>query len=488
MKIKGVFQPLGLAAVLAAGFVVVWGLFGLWAVGVGAYVAGGAEADERLLFLPDGTPWVARAAGRRGECHYRDLDGKAVPPPENDHAGWLAGAPLPAALPGRVAAGAPSSARLRSFADGRAPATFWYFVSDGRPDGTGYFVGYDSHSRACVGYLGTAGFRQEMPGPAELFPFGGKAAGPGARVFCTQRDHNPTEHPSERVGGRAPRGSVSTWDVYVLGRDGKLYHADLHARTVQVALDEPRLRSAALFVGVHDPVRGTPHRLAARTDDAVLVLDERGGLLRRYPIPEALRGRDLSFAETTAGEALLYASSPLDGLATEVDYHLCWVAPGGRCREARVALAWSGSLRAMQTLGGAVVPCPVVLGGLVGVKRTSALLDEGLAATYPEALGRAVAEFRGALALALLAAAGLAVLCYRRQVRYGAGGAERVVWPLFVLAFGLPGWVGYRFGRSWPVLETCPACNVAVPRDRAGCARCEAEFPRPALRGTEVFA
>jgi hypothetical protein len=90
--------------------------------------------------------------------------------------------------------------------------------------------------------------------------------------------------------------------------------------------------------------------------------------------------------------------------------------------------------------------------------------------------------------IAQLLAAGLAILCYRRQVRYRGSRSERIVWPLFVLALGLPGWVAYRFCRTWPVLETCSACGVGVPRDRGECAHCEADFPAPALKGTEVFA
>jgi hypothetical protein len=145
-------------------------------------------------------------------------------------------------------------------------------------------------------------------------------------------------------------------------------------------------------------------------------------------------------------------------------------------------------MRSMKVLGGFVVPAPLVVGGFIGIGRPSDLINEDLEAAYPAALSRALTEFWPALLLAQLVAVGLSVLCYRRQARYGARGAERVVWPLFVLALGLPGWAGYRFGRSWPVLEPCPACEVEVPRDRAGCVRCAVEFPRPALKGTEVFA
>jgi hypothetical protein len=490
MKTSGWFGPLVLAGVLAVGFAVVWGLVGMWAAEVGAYLAG-AEGPRagHLSFLADGTPLVAYAVGRYGEREYRDLEGNPAEPPDNDRAGWLAAVSLPASLPARPAGtDVPWEGRLRSFADGRSPAVFWYFVTDGRPDGTGWFVGYDSGSKARVGYLGLAGLREDVPPAAERIPFAGETWGPKARVWCTQRDRGPTEHPRDRPPGRAPRGSVSTWDVYVLGRDGRVYHADLQQRRVHVALDVPGVRSAALAAGPHDPLRGTPHRLAVRTDDVVRVLDEEGRELHRYPIPEILRGAGLTFGETTAGEALFCGGSPQDDLATEVDYRIFWVAPGGGARAAAVTLPWPGWMRPMQTLAGVVMPSPLVLAGFVAKSRTSSLLDGGLAATYPEALARALAEFRPALVLAQVLAAGLALLCYRRQVRYGARGAGWVVWPLFVLVLGLPGWVGYRFGRTWPVLEACPACGAGVPRDRGDCSRCAAEFPRPALRGTEVFA
>jgi hypothetical protein len=73
-------------------------------------------------------------------------------------------------------------------------------------------------------------------------------------------------------------------------------------------------------------------------------------------------------------------------------------------------------------------------------------------------------------------------------VRYGASGPERIVWPSFVFVLGLPGWIGYRFGRAWPNLERCPSCRAIVPRDRIECAACQRDFPEPALQGTEVFA
>jgi hypothetical protein len=393
---------------------------------------------------------------------------------------------LPAELPGRDTPDGSWSQRVRAFADGRSPAVYWYFVSDGRADGSAWFVGYDSKSRMRIGYLGTAGFRAEMPPAEERIPFTGKVWGENSCVLCTQRDGPTAAHPDTRLGGRAPQGFVSPWDVYVLARGGKLYHADLHQRCLRLALDEPNLRSAALTGGGPDPRQGTPHRLVARTGDAVLLLDERGRALKRYTIPEVLRHGDLRFAETTTGEALLYWNSPHDVLVKNVTYRIAWVSEDGRCREARTTVAWEGPFPP-EVIGG-LVPSPLVLAGLVGFAYPPTLLENGMADTYPEALARSFVAFRPTLLLAQLVAAGFALLCYGRQRRYGASRSECLAWVLFVLVLGLPGWIGYRFGRSWPALVRCGACGSSAPLDREGCARCAADFPRPALAGTEVFA
>jgi hypothetical protein len=257
---------------------------------------------------------------------------------------------------------------------------------------------------------------------------------------------------------------------------------------VGITFDQAPLHSGALVAGLPDAVRGTMVRLAVRRDREVQLLDESHQVLKSYPIPDGLRGQDFTFAETTTGEALMFWNSPTDEVAPEIEYRIYWVSEDGHSREARTALAYLGYLRPMQVCGAAVVPSPLVLSGLVAFGRSRDLLQEGLAADPLEAVSRSVTEFWPALALAQMLAAALALLCHRRQVRYGASPAERLIWPLFVLALGLPGWIGYRFGRAWPVLEACPGCSTTTPRDRGDCVRCEAEFPEPSLKGTEVFA
>jgi hypothetical protein len=201
-----------------------------------------------------------------------------------------------------------------------------------------------------------------------------------------------------------------------------------------------------------------------------------------------LRGRDLEFATTTGGGAVMCWHGPQDSLATEVDYQIFWINSNGSTRHAKATLAWVGSSVDQPYFFGAEVPVPTVVLASVAIQRSREQMGNGLAATYGEALGQALAEYRPSLITALVIALLFAGLCYRRQVRYGASRSERLVWPLFVLILGLPGWIGYRFGRSWPVLERCPTCRASVPRNRPDCVRCVADFPRPAVKGTEVFA
>jgi hypothetical protein len=482
-----IFQPLLLATVLAAGFGAVCCASDSWILS--SYREEALGGREELCFLPDGTLLVAsHPDGVYGRTLYRDLQGSLATPVEDDIAWQLRGVLLPAHPP-QAREELAWDERIRSLPDGRWPATYWYFLSDGRREATGYFVGYDSKSKVCIGYLGTAGFRSEPLSAEELFPFDGPTWGVNTRMFAGAGTlSSPTSHPVRENMGRAPQGFLSEWDTYVFGRDGRVYHADLHERTVQVVLAHSQLRSIASSASTKDGARGALYRLAARTDDAILVLDAQGRLLARYPIPEAVCNLDLTFAESKAGEAILYWSSPDDNLATEKERLVYWVQSDGRFREAAVTLAHSGELRSVRLYGGVTMPSPLGLIGTVLRDRYTELLNKGLSASPAEAFLRGLTEFWPAFAVAQMIAFGLAVLCYRRQVRYGVSRTERIVWPLFVLVLGLPGWIGYRLGHSWPVLESCPECGVAVPRDREGCIRCTNDFPRPALKGTEVFA
>jgi hypothetical protein len=141
----------------------------------------------------------------------------------------------------------------------------------------------------------------------------------------------------------------------------------------------------------------------------------------------------------------------------------------------------------LRGLVGFLMPTPVAADVAVVGYRPWRLVDDGLASSYPVGLTQTLDEFWPALAIAHLIAVALAIGVYRRQRHYGADGTSRLAWSLFVLAGGLPGWIGYLYYRSWPVLKSCPACEAMVPQDRTSCMNCDADFPLPALKGTEIF-
>jgi hypothetical protein len=476
-----------LASLLATGFFPVWITAGVWIANICEQIASTDRVGRSFGILRDGTPVIMEYTSDKRTI--RDLDGNVVAPERTNEA--LYGRQVQVYLPAR--APQPSrvddwNLRIRAFSDGPRPATYWYLIADGRPDGTAYFVGYDSESKSRVGFIGTAGFRQSPLPEDELIPFSGPAAAVQARLIGSQGAVYSTRFPLTFAEWRGPAGYVSQWDAYVLGRDQAIYHFDLRSRSAEVGMRGIAVESSAFVASPNNFASGTALSPAVRTDDAVIVLDVHGREQRRYPIPEALRGMDFSFLETTSPGAVMYWSQPNDGLITEVEYRIFHVATDGQFSETSVKLPCEPNSRVLRVAIGAIVPAPVVTFGATSLFRTRDLIAMRFAATYSDAWVLAMSQFWPALVVALFIAAAFAALCYGRLVRYRAGHAERIAWTLFVLLFGLPGWIGFRFARAWPVLEACPSCQTTVPRDRETCIRCAEVFPGPAMRGTEVFA
>jgi len=477
MKRIGLCQPLVLATVLALGFALAWGLVSDRLV-LSWLEPSMQRPAESLQFLPDGTPRVWRAEPDNPFAS-RDLEGNPLPVQTVAERAAL----HETALPRAAANPAPYwSRRICVYSDGRWPTTYWYFISDGRPNGNGYFVGYDSQNNQRVGYLGTAGLRSSPLPAAELFPFGSAIQ---SGLLCFQQWRSSTEYLRPGPKAKAPAGGVSDWDVYVLGHDGCVRHVDLQARTVKSIFQSADIRSMGMVWVPSGAGHGFLLHLAIRSGDQVSVLDGRDQVLRRYRLPEEARTHNIHFVQTTAGTAAVYWASPPDSLASHRDYEVYWLGPDGIQRHIQTQLGFSGN----QRFGiGVALPCPLLLAGFLGNDRASELVRYGMEPGLAAALLRTGREFALDFALVQLIAVILAVFCYRRQVRYGASRWQCFVWTGFVLLLGLPGWIGYRFGRSWPVLESCPACQAPAPQDRIVCIRCTTEFPTAARRGTEVFA
>ena len=197
MKNKGLFRPLVLGTILALGFLAVWMFIGVILLEDGDLFDRMKGEVETLAFREDGTALIAHR--EEGGTSYRDLQGTPVTIPEDEPFGAMNVVLLPDVLPVR-SGDSEWEYRVRSFTVGRTPHTAWYFIADGRPDGRAYFVAYDIYSKAKIGYLGTCGFRPEMPPPEERFPFVGATNGSRLKVVCPGQDSRTRRVPSLRSG------------------------------------------------------------------------------------------------------------------------------------------------------------------------------------------------------------------------------------------------------------------------------------------------
>jgi hypothetical protein len=473
-----------LTIVLTAGFIAVWGIVSVWSLEVWDYTTQGGRFHEGLYFRADGSVVVNHGRLEVGESYFTDLEGNAVASPFKDVNDRIAMVPIqPRPFPWSDSHRSWDS-RISGMPDSQMPQGIWYRVSDGEPNGKTYIVGYDSQRKTKIGYLGTAGFRERPLPEAEHFaiiPIGMNAA-------CSPGTPLSIPNSNGRLGGQALQGFVSPWDLFLVGQDGKLYHVDLQARTVRVMYQDPDLQALALASVPLSEKVGVQARLVARTTDAILVFGEKDQVRKRYPIPESLRNKTVFFGETSHGEAVMYWQDFGNAFSTTHEVMICWVSPDGRFREATTTLQEAGGFRLTSVKCGAMLPSPLPLATLSAIIWPADLVQNGRAATMPEALAQTTRNFAPAMLLAQVVAILCAIACYRRQRRYAATRRECLLWTLYVVLFGLPGWIGYRFGRTWPVLQRCAECETIVPQDREMCAQCETAFAEPALLGTEVFA
>ncbi len=487
-KQTGIVRPLGLALLLAIGFGAVYGLAAGWGISIWEALQQPNHAYENLVVRADGTPLIERNSyGGYQNVTFHALDGREVPDPKQ-RGGLLAGTYLP--VPGRAWTLFPldGNARVRRFADGQTPPNLWYFLDDGARARRGYFVGYQSQSKLCVGFIGRDGFRPDQPPVEQWFPMDGAKLA-GNRAFARYNG-------SGYWYGDNGEGleDFPAWKVDMISGT-EFLEVDLRTGSVTTLMESPDLTAVGILETVsssqaagEDPRR--PHRhqhLAARTTDRVLIFDAAGKQSSAYLLPEVLRERDITFYELDAGKALVIAGRLLPDHSSIQE--LFWIDTSGKVsRQAEATLAqYNRSSDSTEAWTPAlIVPAPLALGFLATVAMPLDNQSIGLAPNYSAALAHSLAVFWPVLLAVTLLAAALAGYCLRRHRRYAqpAGGA----WFVFVLLLGLPGLVAYLFHRRWPVLEKCPACGQAVPRDREVCARCGAAFPPPEPKGCEVFA
>jgi hypothetical protein len=500
---SGILQPLLLATVIAVGLGAVWAVPTYWGLDVAKQWLGTERPLELLRFRTDGTPVIEvyKSWQYDENSTYRDLEGKPVAMSRQE--AFLGNTYLPNAAgweydfwdswPG----GFRWAEQMVGHNDGGQPMTYWYFVCDGQPAGSGYFVGFNSVSRQCIGYLGRHGFQPDRPAAAERFPWPHRKV--TMAVVVSSQYQSPSSEPI--FGGRASSpGLFPQRMVYLVAGDG-LVEVDLLKRSTRVAIQEPGMLSGCQLIRTLPTPMTTDSAaylaqvkgyLAVRTQDRIEILNPAGQRQSSFAIPPEFRdARAFMFCLLSDKSAILDVPSiAVRSVPPHVadQWQLLWIDTQGnisRRKEYSVMRGDYSSVRFSPPVTALALPAPLAVATVSTVLAPWASLSLGEAPTYCRALAKSYAELWPALAAVCLLGAMLAGLVGRRQRRYGLPWTK--TWMAFVFLGGLPALVGYYAHRRWPALENCSACGRAVPHDREACAGCGREFPEPAPRGTEIF-
>jgi len=496
-KRSAIVQPVLLAVSLAVGAGAVWVVVVGWCQIISHQFIPRPDVYDSVEYQWDGTPQIRT---REGEHYYtetyRTLDGESIPSEEGRRRFPAPRLQGPPSGPMRVSR-LDWRVRMLGYTDLREPPTLWYFVHTGRQQGRGYFVGYDSDTKSCVGYIDRNGFRPDPPPAEECFPVDGRRLG-------YRNEYGAVTH-HEYLGGREPYwysspgrprpGHLGESTVHLISGD-RLVRVDLEERTVRDVLASPGLASVKVGVRALPEVpRKDPESFPAisesvlvRMEDRVVILDVLTGERREYPIPGPLRSRGFDFLELADGTALATTFDPVAHWHYGASLH--WFdSSGAMVRQETLRLRTAERHQTPTTkawLLALSLPAPIATVVEAGVFEPRRLMRGGEADSYRDALAKTWSYAWFSLTMTCLMAIGFSCVCLRQQRQHGAGWTG--VWMAFVFLFGVPGFVGYLFHRTWAVRPACPACGEPVPRDRPSCIACGSDFPEPARKGIEVLA
>ena len=466
---KRTISSMLLALVLAVATQVVWAVVVLWLGAVPAMLRPPETKYVSLELQRDGTPVVVTnvSRGRRQiSSTSQRLDHQPIA--DDGTGNWSSrsyGYYLAPEASGREhIRRLPWSERIRGYlAKGRGEARYtdnWYAVSEAT--GRTYFVAFDIETRRIVGYLGRDGFRESPPPPDDQFPLSIDYVSRSPAFAAQQPELEPF-----RV---LPRGFA----VY-LPLPEEVVKVDLAARTVTSVWKGAGAIDAGILVEFDD-VDERPRGAVIRTPTHLHVLDLDDRYKFGVELPAPLRDRLFYCSEFPTGGLMLMTVNRTGAEADNVGF-VARLPIDGPAKVTEVPLDDSvdhGPYWPWPAIG---LGLPQPVGLLAGWLLTKEMEDRANAASQRS-------QFWPTLSVVLVVSLVLAASAWRRQRRYGFG--ARVVWAGFVLLFGVPGWLAYRWHRAWPPLEACPACKAMAPRDREACCRCGAPFPPPRRESFEI--
>jgi len=467
---------------VAVGVAAAWCMLASWFVGVVESALESREPYENVYMTVDGTPVIVRtsSSGQTTE-QILTIDGEPTKLISQDllHAAAIAGPDS-----GHVARALEWQKRLSAANDGGVPPTYWYMVHDGQTPGHAYGVGFHAPTKTITGYFGRRGFTETLPPRDDWFDI----AGQNGMISMTTA-HFYGQEP--RYAGMTPR--------FLLLADGKLWKVDLAQKQLKPLLDCPQdYRVGQVWRILEKPPTPTsadverqsassvtPVHALVREPEGVVVVNPQSGEPTRYLLPAHLRDHTLSGAVLPDGNL----AAVMQHSWRDENLQIVWLNPAGEItKQQAVRIKSRGNELSVTKLGWqAALATPLPLANWFFTASTPwMVMDYEEANEYGPALGIVLARTWPSILVVVAIGCAMAVLAYRRQRKFGL--PNPAVWAAFAFLFGIPGWIAYRFHRTWPAMEDCPACRQPAPRDRNNCLDCGAAFPTPPLKGIEVFA
>jgi hypothetical protein len=484
------------ALILAAGFAILWFVL-VNVVGESFTVGGTGSPDwpprENLVVRSDGTPLIGSTPRGISNASYRELNGRAVGDTENfslvDPA-WMANLSHSSefvlfnslfdfGLPGW-------ENRLKLFVDDQHRGVNWFFVHDGKADGTGYFVGYERADNRIVGYIGRSGFARGLVLPGDRFP---------VRVELMRSVAYWSAAKLQVARGRLhDQGMVATQPsrlVYVPAQN-RLCMVDLSARTVRTIFESPEIIESFTIL-IESPAERRSERgpiQVVRTTGHLHLLNRQHEVVRTFRLPsEADHLFGVALYEIGDGEAFAAVDrSRVCDADRNIDPKMLYrIAADGTIVDQTELLLESGMLKWHKQPAATVfhwsLPVPIVL-PLIEPLMIILIDQENSFASAARSLFRD--SWPSLLAIQVLSSL-LAAAAWHRARAFALPTSEQFVWFAFIFLTGIPGYVGYRLHRRWPLLQDCPRCRSRVPWDRHVCAACGRPFPSAAVKGIEIL-
>jgi hypothetical protein len=382
------------------------------------------------------------------------------------------------------------SSRIICFSDSPNSAS-WYFIHDGEAYGKSYFVGYDTKTNHRLGYIGRNGFQENKPSNETCFSS-------DRRISFATCSLTPAENVVNhfQVGAfsqpQPVAQKVPAEPIYLASGDD-IYRIDVTDGSVKKFTTVEGLVSISIARYWGKGAFGQPtillneYGLAARTQDRLQCIDVKSGEKTiDIAIPEDFQKESCSVYNQQDGTCILAS-----GDNSREGYTFFWLDADGQVVQnehvdfPRHEEDMDMEIEMVRT-SCAAFPVPAVIIPLMIFVFPQEYMNQSQSKSWQESFGMMLTILWPLLLGMIVLSGGLSWRCVKHQRKYH----QKYVWSwaVFVFLFGLPAYMGYRLHRRWPVLDPCPTCGANVPRDREKCSACDAAFPEPELKGTEVFA